>query len=1722
DDISFTAALGGIGARIVDGEAEITGDFNLGLDLDPLAAMTVGSGEDRRILLSDLLGNFGAAMDASLTGEVSALLPVYFPTESSFRGNLEVGGALALTPEDGLQVSGTLTGEDVVADGFLRVPDDIFSIDFSQFSALDNLLLIIDGVDGFLGLLQDLFDGEVAGFTLPLIGDQLADAADVIEDFRKDFIDGLRDAVETAADPDQNYISEQLFELLGPSGLNILLDGDDPGINVNVADIQLLTNVDEPGVEPEDVFMQWNMRLGGTLLDAGAGLDFDIGIPGLGLETRGDIDVEVDWELALGFGVGISRGGFYIDTSDENELELNIDVTLPGAGLTGRLLFLQLDADNNGLTGLGATFGVDVFRQGGGNPLLGIGELGELGVDIGVAVDAIIDLGLELKLNSDLVPGSGKVFPKIVGDFYLEFAIGDRGAGELVGFDAIGNAFEMGLQVVEFRDIGLDLGSFISDFLSPIVSEVQKFTAPFQPVIDVVTAPIPVVSDLAGRDISLVDLAGMTGFVNPDLIYAIADVITLVNSIPDPIAEGSLILPFGDFTIFSRSGGTMPALWSPDFDQADRDLIELPDIDAGDIAGALDGLAGAPGSSQQSAEFTNGMADGDFGDFISFPIFQDPSQIFGLLMGNDISLIEIDLPEFSFQFTYSQFFPIYGPLGVALGVSAGIVIDPPAFGYDTLGLRNFFDSGFRDPLALFDGLYLDAEEAILELTASISASAELNVVFAKAGVGLRVGFETFMFLHDPNEDGRIRLYEIANNFLNELRYGEPVLAPLAIFDVSGRLFLELFAYLEINLLITTLSFDFPITPEIELLNFEIPFTRVPTLANELTDGVLRLNMGEFADQRLEGDESDHGETFIVKDSSAGHVFVWSTLVDFNNDGLYQEDEAQEYEATSKIIALGGQGDDIIDLSGVTDTAISFELEGGIGNDLIKAGAGVALIRGGAGDDEIHGSDSADIIIAGLGNDTVDGKGGNDLIFADDGTIEEDGLSFKGSGFGGGADTVTGGEGDDVIVGGGGNDQLDAGAGDDRVFGDGVLVQLDVASDFLSFAVEDVSETSSATGGADTITAGAGDDLVWAGGGNDNVTGGEGNDIIRGEHGFDILTGDAGDDHITGGLNDDQITGGEGDDDLFGDEGKDLIHGNAGLDEIHGGAGVDTLFGDQDNDLVFGDSDKDFISGGGGADELHGGAGSNLIYGGDRPGDPDTGTDLGDTITALHDPDEIHGQDGGDDIDAGNGNNVILGDRGTVVRNASGQVISVSTTNAGTGGADTVTSGDGKLIAFLGAGGDQLTAGNGGGIVFGDQGSITLNPTTGAVLAFTSTADAGDGGDTIEMGDGDANIFGGGGDDSIEVGASVKTISGGGGDDQITVAGGTNTIYGDNRPGESTGADGDDDILGGSGADQIFGQEGDDEIDARAGDDAVFAGLGDDTVYGGLGSDTIVAGPEVIDEATQTDEDWVYAGVGPDGSPGEAGSSNVIILGAENDHAWGDWGHDLIQGDDGSDEIHGLAGDDDIQGNMHDDLIFGGEGDDVIVGGRGDDEVHAGAGRDIVWGGFEDVFGVVAGGPFGASRNAFAPQNLENPAGFDAAEARIDTGYVPPKIAPKFALGLSVGSGSEAIPASGDELGNPQDFNDTLFGDAGDDFMFGGGGRDNLFGGGGSDYLDGGVERDEVFGEGGDDVVRGGPNDDVVHGDYKYENGSSDFDVGGDIVPGLAGDEGIDQVYGDGG
>ena len=59
------------------------------------------------------------------------------------------------------------------------------------------------------------------------------------------------------------------------------------------------------------------------------------------------------------------------------------------------------------------------------------------------------------------------------------------------------------LKYLAFEDIELDLGSFLADLIIPVVEKIQSVTEPFQPIIDIVTAAIPVLSDLAGEPVML-------------------------------------------------------------------------------------------------------------------------------------------------------------------------------------------------------------------------------------------------------------------------------------------------------------------------------------------------------------------------------------------------------------------------------------------------------------------------------------------------------------------------------------------------------------------------------------------------------------------------------------------------------------------------------------------------------------------------------------------------------------------------------------------------------------------------------------------------------------------------------------------------------------------------------------------------------------------------------------------------------------------------------------------------------------------------------------------------------------------------------------------------------------------------------------------------------------------------------------------------------------------
>lgn len=118
-------------------------------------------------------------------------------------------------------------------------------------------------------------------------------------------------------------------------------------------------------------------------------------------------------------------------------------------------------------------------------------------------------------------------------------------------------------------------------------------------------------------------------------------------------------------------------------------------------------------------------------------------------------------------------------------------------------------------------------------------------------------------------------------------------------------------------------------------------------------------------------------------------------------------------------------------------------------------------------------------------------------------------------------------------------------------GSGQTHQLDVVFTSNGLSRTERLQVVTGSGGANTIAGSAGDDLVYAQGGVDVVTGGTGDDVLFGQAGNDQLTGGDGRDILSGGRNNDQIQGGAGDDLIlfaWGD-GNDVVDGGGGTDRL---------------------------------------------------------------------------------------------------------------------------------------------------------------------------------------------------------------------------------------------------------------------------------------------------------------------------------------------------------------------------------------------------------------------------------------------------------------------------------------------------------------------------------------------------------------------------------------------
>jgi Ca2+-binding RTX toxin-like protein len=1566
-NVNFIASLGPFGLFITGGHAVFNEDgdpnntnpayFHLEAFPDP----NPGTEGDKREL-------FDFDFQADLAAGIGAILPCYFPTASNFIGNLDFNVSIALdllNPEE-LDVSANLNS----APDFTNLP----SLD--DFNLIDSLLLIVEGVDLLLAFLENILDGEFGEIDLPLIGDELSDAADFIENIRGNVIPKLRDIIENAPQKAIELIQKGLFNSLGPGGINLLILDPlwhDDGAGNSAPDYRDV-QYKYPSNATE---LQFNLWLGGNYYWETPEIDF--GLPGLGLEMDGGINVSFDWNFLLVFGISL-EDGFYFDTTPWDEftdqlngnpkppqvggqnitdvIAINLAVGLPES-ITGKLLFLQLDVENRDITmedpdlkSLLGWFSIDV-EGGGANERLSFAEIPSLDLDFSWGVQADIDLDLTLG-----IVGGGK-WPSIVSEFYMRWGLGDgiyNGSS-----DPLLNHYK--IPWIQFKNVGLNLGSFFSDFLGPIVETIQEITEPIQPLVDILTAPIPVISDLAGEDITLIDIAGMFGVVDPAFIYALADLITLINSIPTD--AGDIIIYFGDFSVGGdgtldlrdenalnviRSSSPKDSLSQILRNNFGDDFGDLADkIDDFDFGNTLDDALSGSSASQATKSFASSTTKEGGG--WKFPLFTDAGQIFGLLLGRDADIIIYDMPKFTFDFTYSQFFPIWDGLGAEITGSLGVIIDL-SFGYDTYGIRKFAEGGFRHPLDLLKGFYvgdLDLESGadIPEVTiyGSLTGAAVLNLVVAKVGVGGGVYATVDFNLNDPDGDGKVRIEEIWGNILNGFKQLGIPLGLICIFDVSGRVEARLFAFVEFLWGLWEKTWYFG--PSIPLIEFSYTCPHDPILAklNEDT-GELRLNMGEFAKDRLYGDNRDIGEEIHVRLKSGNTVYVWAPKF-----GI-PEDDPQEYSGVKKIVASGGEGNDIIDLERVSSSSITAELRGGTGNDVLIAGKGKALLYGGLGDDILIGGNGDDELYGEEGNDKLIGNGGNDLLVGDTGDDVLNG-DAQGSyealrpfkmreGAVAGEDILLGGKGADMLAGGPYQDVLRGEDGKDQIWGDATIeFEFNTPWDYKLTVNGDGTpnlENETVNVGNDHITGDGDPDIIFGGGGDDYISGGGGPDLIYGDDGADMIYGDS---SFKFEDNELQMEGGEP---------KTIFpfYGTAAGDTIYGGGGDDDIFGEDGNDEIYGDAGEDLI---------YGYRGSDIIYGGDNDDDLYGGTGN----------DRMFGNAGDDLVKGEADNDVMFGDDGEVQLVPNQLTLNynlIRTINPGTVGNDVMDGNVGDDILLGGPGEDTMNGSSGNDILIGDNGEFDFtfySSMGGSLIDLVQSTDLSDGNDD--------NLYGGDGDD---------IIIGGAGDDDI---------FGD---ADAPGVDGEDIIMGDNGridfvpdpdhkrsdvalietTDNSSGTGGDDEIDGSENADIILGGVCDDDIIGGLDDDILLGDNGKLDYDTGdgdlstldliiTTDNIIPAPGGVDNISGGEGN-DTVLGGKEGDNIWGDDtlegnpnsdpGEDILIGDQGqivfengiitlieaTDSADSDGGADTIEGNEMDDIIIGGVLGDILEGHTDDD------------------------------------------------------------------------------------------------------------------------------------------------------------------------------------------
>lgn len=634
-------------------------------------------------------------------------------------------------------------------------------------------------------------------------------------------------------------------------------------------------------------------------------------------------------------------------------------------------------------------------------------------------------------------------------------------------------------------------------------------------------------------------------------------------------------------------------------------------------------------------------------------------------------------------------------------------------------------------------------------------------------------------------------------------------------------------------------------------------------------------------------------------------------------------------------------------SGITAGQLPSDL-----GDTVYGGTARDFVYGHAGNDKLYGNAGNDELRGGGGNDTIYGQGNNDELVGDEaGSPQASNSVYGGSGndtvkasdyLGQGfSQTLSGGTGNDFIYGAGGADTLTGGDGidlldpsednkADSVSGGADKDVVDYLSNNSNWRVRVTLDNLANDGPIDlTKNDNVKSDIetVWGSPFNDELTGTVGpqtldgyggNDTLDGKSGADVLIGNGGTDtasyanHTAGvtvtinGTANDGVPG-ENDnvqtsvENVTGSEDNDTLTGSSGVNTLAGGNGADTLNGLGNDDVLAGGGSNDKFIAGAGADDMFGGDGIDTgdysarivpetITLDDQPNDGSAGEN--DNLRA----EQVFGGSNDDDITGDDQGNFLEGRGGDDTLTGLGNVDYL----AGGDEADSIFGGDGDDVITNGAspdGADSVNGGPGTGDLstYGDR-------TSSLTVSLDNVADDGEAGENDNVHANVERVFGGSAPDGLQGSSADNLFAGGGGADTVAGAAGNDTLKGDGGTDSLFGGDDNDSLAGGPGADPLAGGPGYDTAD-----------------YSSAGANIDVSIDDVADDGVAAEGDNVMTTI------------EAVLGGRFNDKIEGDSDPNTLAGGLGADIIRGFDGAD---------IVAGGNGVDTLRGGNGNDELHA--------------------------------------------------------------------------------------------------------------------------------------------------------------------------------------